>query len=135
VSEPEKPLHVRVAEVLGIELCQCLKDDVGRSIHGTCWNNTGFEGLHERGTCWSCNKTEFVRRYDTDWSATGPLIEKFMIRVVPSEHRSGWWAYWFDRDSGHDLDDGASIPHNTALFAVCSLLLAMAKAGKLEVKP
>ena len=144
----EKPLHVQVAEALG-------------------WSNFHSE-RHGEGAYWyglpprgeeDCTPAP---RYDTDWSATGPLIHRFKLRILPmwDEYASRDWRwqvtpYYGARGSKKDgLDrfgDSDAITQlmpyadrnpqtnavifldaPTELIGACYLLIAMAKAGQLK---
>jgi hypothetical protein len=119
----EKPLHVHVAEALGWTGCQPYAE-------GVAWFGRGTEPGDQTET------PSDVPWYDTDWSATGPLIEKYCIEV------SNDGAYDFDEEERSQVDwravANAEIPGGmheaegpTPLKAVCNLLLALGKSGKL----
>lgn len=109
VGEMEKPLHVRVAEVLG---CKPIYPD---------WEPKGWRCMckgmddhrYEDGA-------DFVAEYATDWSATGPLIER--LRIDVDAHPVGNWTAMREPycEAGH-----------TPLEAACNLILALHAAGKL----
>ena len=128
-SLPDKPLHVQVAEALGEtmnfglqpwefghynprwlrrlkagEFVRDLKGPFGRAIQ----DSEEFWG-------------EPIR-YDTDWAATGPLIEKYGICI---ESHSGDW-----RVHRHGVSFGP-VCGPTPLVAVCWLLVALVKEGKM----
>lgn len=129
----ERPLHVRVAEALGTyhvlgpaSWAPRLDGRLVRhcTIHGpTC-------GEYDFTTDYTGR--ELAPRYDTDWSATGPLIEKYLIDVVhgdfaslgPPDRKWGARATWVGWATA-----------NAPLIAVCHLLLALSAARKLELKP
>lgn len=129
MSEPEKPLHVRVAEALG-ETVLFDKDDIGEMDY---WYT-------EREDRKGRPRHEAVPRYDTSWDATGPLMEKYGISLTePGEHggaetnwlaskRVGWVAIG---SSPHAYPDVIEAEGGTILLAVCNLLLALKEAGKL----
>lgn len=113
-----KPLHVQVAEALGITT---MYDD-------------------RLGHCYIPDSNTFalvpLPRYDTDWSALGPLIECFRIHLIPpapEEHQythemTQWGA------SSDELSEASmlSTKHaGTPLLAVCYLILALKAAGRL----
>lgn len=108
--EPEKPLRVRVAEALG------WTNIVHDPAYGT-WTGDHPEGIRVR-----------VPYYDTSWFETGPLIEKYGIKIEylhpPALHS---WHAWFN-ETGH-LGDHAF--DSTPLKAVCSLILLLKSKGKL----
>ena len=116
----DKPLHVQVAEALGWRgLRVCGGDDRGcadwvGAEPGQPLDFSGDDG----------DASGHVPRYDTDWSATGPLIEKYGV------------ASWIDPQGiWHAISLPSSGEHrdgDTPLEAVCSLLLALHKAGKLN---
>jgi hypothetical protein len=103
----EKPLHVRVAEVLGwfaIPGAQIVDE---QKYHAA------------------------LPRYDTDWAATGPLIEKFRITLGRNPFDGDWAAYhtW---DVRALVQNPPSAHGETPLLAICNLILALKEAGKLE---
>ena len=113
----DKPLHVQVAEALGCptawdEYCRC-------------------PGLEHSGE----EHPPRLARFDTDWSATGPLIEKYEISVGPGATEAGPWAaisgVFVDGGGWDGLDFDYRGKGPTPLIAVCHLLLALKKAGKL----
>lgn len=121
--EPDKPLHVRVAEALGWthhdydgKVKYCLSGGTGY------WRTVDGEEFCDR--CDSCPP-----RYDTDWSATGPLIEKFIICLAPAPRsvydNPPWWRAT-PLDDCHLTQLGP-----TPLNAACRLILALKEAGKL----
>lgn len=123
MSAEAKPLHVRVAEALGEarnehslidwdgDYLACLRCEYQES-----WGDKG----NDRPQC--------IPRYDTDWSATGPLIEKYRIRLwtYGDEETS----YWLAAAAGH-REAGTNNPGDSPLIAVCNLILALKEAGKL----
>jgi hypothetical protein len=111
MTSPDKPLHVRVAEVLGwrnIFLAGnfMVPDSDLYMGHKPGEMLVGKEGLSG------------VPRYDLLWSATGPLIERFGIGVWKDWPTSidPWTAH---ADKGDAKEYGA-----TALLAVCNLIVA-----------
>lgn len=103
----EKPLHVKVAEALGTNV-----ED--KSLWG--WNY------------------EAIPRYDTDWSATGPLIERQRVAVVPWKPvlwRAFRAPFIGPQDEVYVHEDHEEASGETPLLAVCNLILALNKAGKL----
>lgn len=81
----DKPLHVRVAEALG-----CIVRELA-PVPGWC-------EINERDEQWVCrcpgsphaaNCCTAVVRYDKDWAATGPLIHRFKLRILPMEPDDG----------------------------------------------
>jgi hypothetical protein len=102
----ERPLHVQVAEALSFQ-CWQLEDE-------SWWTEAG-------------NVVVPVPRYDTDWAATGPLLERFRLTLRPGYE--GSWA-------AHDnvgINATAFLKFGpTPLEALCSLILALHKAGKLH---
>lgn len=108
----DKPLHVRVAEALGME--EIKRDGNGMpGMTSVIYINTNRQCL--AGCC---------PRYDTDWSATGPLIEKYGIDFYRCEDWDSSPRWEADRD---DLTRTGPTP----LIAVCNLILALKAAGKL----
>jgi hypothetical protein len=114
----EKPLHVQVAEALGWR------------IHGVIGG--GWWAFAPSG-----EGAFLVERYDTDWSATGPLIEKYGITIFRYEENESVMWQAFQPGSGVSCSECGSFQNNisgdgsTPLLAVCHLILALAKAGKL----
>ncbi len=115
MSEPAKPLHVRVAEALG-----------WKGLHPTSyegdtrvfwWGSPPGTAIQFAEGCW---------RYDTSWTATGPLIEKYKLDIVWDD--DSWRAYW---DGGDDGDMGIGVYAATPLVALCNLILELGEAGKL----
>jgi hypothetical protein len=110
VSEPEKPLHVQVAEALGHQVMAHWPEGKAGPV---------YYSLYEGGD------TPPVRRYDTDWSATGPLIEKYQACIEACS--DGYWsAYNFPAGMSKIETFGA-----TPLIAVCNLILALKASGQL----
>lgn len=114
--EVNVPLHVRVAEALGVVIC-----DRWMQIDFDPWNGATY-----RQNCQhpNCVPSQRPPRYDTDWAATGPLIERFADSLRATAY--GWIA---DARPGLGPWDGEG---ETPLVAVCNLILALAAAGKLE---
>ncbi len=142
-----KPLHVQVAEAIGVLPVRCRKGfvqydqwcipvtDVTEGqirggyvvhIHGDKYRREPYEPL-------------FIGcpNYDTDWSATGPLVEKYGIMLVYIDNK--WEArfgykvvpsFCDDRDGGPEWDESA--PGETARVAVCHLILLLHQTGKLK---
>jgi hypothetical protein len=130
-EQDPRPLHVRVAEALGchpVELkygpegqwdCGCTGyPHAAHTIHDDCHD---YEGL-------GCEERELAH-YDLDWAATGPLIEKYEIMLVPAWRLDGKANFW-DAVAGV-LPEGRGMEGDTPLLAVCHLLLALKEAGKL----
>lgn len=112
----ERPLHVRVAEALGwhsIEVGNAMRMDDHRVGYPPKWAIVGHK--------------QEVPRYDTDWSATGPLIERVRIEIDPDEHFS--WVARFDKQQNGSYTYGEF--GDTPLIAVCNLILALKRNGKL----
>jgi Bacteriophage P22, NinX len=111
----EKPLHVQVAEALGWTDCHPDANDLG------WWGGTCPAEFDQLGI----ESNTLVYRYDEEWEATGPLIERYHLTVCPwPDDRTTWIAEW---EEGVEAGQGP-----TPLIAVCHLILALAKAGKLE---
>ena len=108
----EKPLHVRVAEALGW----------GLTANGASWISP--EPSQSRYDAARCDDS-IPPHYDTDWAATGPLIEKYKLNIVYNSASESWEG--IDRSEGYDQ----CFHGRTALEAVCYLILALGKAGKL----
>ena len=123
----EKPLHVRVAEALG-------------------WRQLRERWLSPFGPP-EANMPVEPPRYDTDWSVAGPLIEKYRIAVRPTCYMGQGFEDWSEKEkaeaaaswdayleSGHrrEISSGEFMVGTTPLRAVCNLILALAKEGKLR---
>ena len=125
-----KPLHVQVAEALGWTKTEQHECKPSRSFPtATCgwpdgaWTGVPPEPAYMKETDWQV----LIRSYDTDWSATGPLIEKYGIGVWPSNE--SWIADTFQKK--FPAIDGNTSYGSTPLDAICHLILALHKAGKL----
>lgn len=125
-----RPLHVRVAEALGMVACD--KWEVwGVGIGGTEW-------MHKSPCNPPCFNAKEPPPYDTSWALTGPLIEKYRISFIIAFHETAWRAV-FDAGYGHDgeiysgADDAWESNGTTPLIAVCNLILALKQAGKLTI--
>jgi len=117
MSAPEKPLNVRVAEVLGW---------TGIKFMGKTWWGFSGPGLHAGEMP--------VPAFDTEWSATGPLIEQYDLEVGPTYAGLGsrlpsWSATAHSRENrdGEEYARG-----DTPLVAVCNLIITLHAEGKLD---
>lgn len=112
----EKPLHVRVAEALGMEEIK-LRGVPGMMNHYFIDARRQYlEGQ--------------APRFDIDWSVTGPLIERLGLCLTwESNGRKivRWHASDNVPDQARDLESGP-----TPLVAVCRLLLMMKAKDRLE---
>lgn len=118
MSTDEKPLHVRVAEALGTFHKQHEWDEPD-------WRDRAFS----QGCTYACGALKHepcAPRYDTDWAATGPLVEKYQLRISP--FGGSLWEAWVN-ETAHG---GIRGPGRTPLEAICNLLLALHAAGKLK---
>lgn len=133
------PLHVQVAQALGWTYCGPGEWD---------WEGEPPEGSPLRAIVRRIDQHVGIPHYDTDWAATGPLIQRFNVALVPLRY-SGPTAYKWravadgDRYSILDAvesrvyaDDGPDHPegpetYGSPLKAVCYLILALHKTGKL----
>jgi len=132
-----KPLAVEVAEALG-----CKTHQSGREWH--CWckalpNGQAPHSQHyiHRECCHDreglgCDYT-LLADYPNDPAALWPLIVKYKISLV--------WSLWgcmaIRNWAGHidEVEDDEMSDYNTdPAIAVCELIVALGKAGKLEVK-
>lgn len=139
MSEPEKPLHVKVAEALGVEPAhewrlmneaetgvyisfdsqreakEYLADNLRRFPQGYLARDGAHVVLHE-----------LFARYDRDWVVTGPLLTKYTNGV----HRAvdGSWNA-MSRGLIPRIVNGPD-----PLVAVCNLILELGAAGMLEWK-
>jgi hypothetical protein len=128
----DEPLHVRVAEALG---CSPRLIVAYSRVHGEttpdewacgCAGRAHSDPGNPAGAGHDCEYPMVY--YDTSWSATGPLIEKYEIAVLPPERIAGGCLLWGARPYvGGPMEFGPS-----PLIAVCNLLLALAEAGRLE---
>lgn len=124
----DKPLHVRVAEVLGWFRFE-------PSLNGM-WPD---EWRGQPPTPIVGEAAKEIPRYDTDWSATGPLIEKYGITLMKAwpDSPDPWHActesHYGAFNVGHSHQcEFINAGLQTPLVAVCNLILALAEAGKLE---
>lgn len=108
MSEPEKPLHVKVAEVLAWRDAHYHADD--------WWGHHG---------AWSQIPYTPIPHFDRDWSVTGPLIVKYRFAVAPVGDR--WRA-------ALDIPNGYAVTDYEYLAAVCRLIIALAATGTLEAR-
>lgn len=128
----ERPLHVKVAEALGYKRCGA-----------GSWHPPDFEGHPD--PVWPTRVMLCFQedtRFDIDWAATGPLIEKYKIMLVPWGERASsvrWWTAAYEAQlcgEFHQIEGGTTSSGPTILIAVCNLILALHAAGKLkEMKP
>lgn len=141
-AEPARPLNVRVAEALGLQVedrsYECRQSCVSHALEGGEFPTPAGRGPHRHGG-WEYYKAyeweptdgnwEPVLEYDTDWGATGWLIEKYRFRLLPVIERQGSQDHkvWLCVHTPTDLQ-GIAV---TALAAVCNLLLVLGGAGKL----
>lgn len=144
MSEPEKPLHVKVAEALGWTNLEFKAWYVNEDLSpaepprwvGSAPGGWGASGIplnplwKEMGDRPGWVEVWNVPNYDTDWSATGPLIEKYGIAIEPEDAEfvkkhptSAWVAAHFA---------GPVLYGETPLIAVCNVLLVLSAAGKLK---
>lgn len=126
MSEPEKPLHVRVAEALGWTRCS-LSLEAGLSPEkfwsGRPLKDSGFRFPEDDEPYYEY----MIPRYDTDWAVTGPLIERFGVWLNPCECGTPFGSHWTASANPHDAEGQGETP----LEAVCDLILALSEAGKL----
>lgn len=149
----ELPIHVRVAQALAPSVeprllfpqnVSSIAEDgslppaaavgVWYRVHRLDEQNHDCPYRAEGDTC-NCTRTWFsvIPSYDTDWSATGPLITKHRIYLLPHTGYSwnpdippdGWIAQRH-QDEGDECWGHGSDP----LLAVCSLILAAKRQGK-----
>jgi hypothetical protein len=120
----DTPLHVQVAEALGCRPRLCVGCDADGTNRRTWWDCECGDWAHCGGPD---TPTQDVSRYDTDWSATGPLIEKYGIGIELWEDNQ--WRVWYESDD-LSMDIHGDVG-NSVLVAVCRLILALGKAGKL----
>ena len=120
------PQHVRVAEALGwreLKPCGDIAAPWASSWDGLPPGAVVIVGRPEEGR-------QKVPRFDIDWSSTGPLIERLRLDVSPIGTQ---WAATAELE--HATASGwGQATGGTPLTAVCNLLLALAKAGKLVIK-
>jgi hypothetical protein len=113
-----KPLHVRVAQVLGWTMIEHV-DGLWRGLSP---QDSRLGRIH-------C----MIARYDTNWGAAGPLIERHGINLEREFTPAGirWRASkWFGDEflPQQSLDASGETP----LLAVCDLLLTLAVHGRLD---
>jgi hypothetical protein len=136
-DETLRPLHVLVAEALGWEELE-LVGTVTYNTGGQVWDQRHWKGRPRTYGLLPSTRShrEDVPAFDTDWRATGPLVERYGIGVGPvryfggekdGQHTGEWYACagWYDERENHR---GA-----TPLFAICNLILALAREGKLSL--
>ncbi len=125
----EKPLHVRVAEVLGWTKVEHRNkpyvDD--ERVPWTGVPPADFDGYRLWQTVGNKSYVA-VPRYDTEWSATGPLVERFKMSSDYCTAPVGnvWMviiSVW-----GEDKDRGKASAE-TLLMAICGAVLSMANDG------
>jgi hypothetical protein len=113
MTSPDKPLHVRVAEVLGwtgiYYAGNFMVPDsdlyMGKKPGEMLVGREGLSG---------------VPRFDTSWSATGPLIEKYHIEIE-------YHPFWSHGEVWGAATDEAVGVGTTPLLAVCDWVLERAK--------
>jgi hypothetical protein len=134
VSEPSlRPLHVRVAEVLGCK--PVAPGDLGpfeiqyETDVWRCGCNPHFDPDIEVHEDLYNHTPHALERYDSYWSATGPLIERFGISLAPDQALTGTWGAW--------VGDFAPLTarHTNPLVAVCLLLLVMSADRRKGLTP
>ncbi len=136
----DKPLHVKMAIALG---CEPKWSEVYKAYNCVCKDYT-----HAAQDEYAWDGWYSVIRYDLDWSATGPLVEKYKIKLCngmailptmkqiqnlePIPHPKVWWA-----ETNFD-EWGDPFPHwedrvvaATALEAICNLIVKLGQEGKL----
>jgi hypothetical protein len=124
MMDDTRPLHVRVAEVLGCKPVFRKAYPGDREERWCCdCPNRGHRDpdLHEP---WEDDPE--IARYDLDWSATGPLIEQLSINLTRSVKAVEWYVpgdSWFANRSGAKFGMGA-----TPLLAVCDWIVKNAEA-------
>lgn len=125
----DKPLHVRVAEALG-----CTSKPLS--------NGEWFCECASRRDVDECPATGYgtggtIPRYDTSWEATGPLIERTGIAVMPWSLHPSPERRWHACLEGGEACESRHAPiayGETPLIAVCNLILAIAAAGKFRAE-
>ena len=118
----DKPLHVQVARALGwTGLRPSREDEIDWQF--AWWGHHADDRGDELR----------VPHFDTDWSATGPLIEKYKIVLLPATPNSGWtgWTVGTAARMTYDWRCEDEVEGPTPLIAVCNLILALKEAGKL----
>lgn len=106
-----KPLHVRVAEVLGW-------------THISPGNTMNLDdpGVGYPPSLPIVGQKEAIPRYDTDWAATGPLIERMRLYLYWADDARLWIAQ-------PPFSDQVDKPHvfagDTPLIAVCNLIVEL----------
>lgn len=130
MSTPDKPLHVQVAEALGWEKC-ARTGPVQYYDRDIRIDNREWTGVDPVVVDRSYRRVVF--RYDLDWSVTGPLIKKyqFALRRYPTDDGVGFWSASTVTPKDATVD---AVVHfgPTPLLAICNLIIALAKEGKLN---
>ncbi len=143
----DKPLHVQVAEALGMTLVDRStavrisnerhvknNDEVERSL-GIRPPFNDYEHWYSGAGPYILSDSTFgldqVPAYDTSWEATGPLIEKYKISLRHGECRMHVECrnLWCATSQDHQADDRVDAVN--PLVAVCYLVIALKEAGKL----
>jgi len=132
----EKPLHVRVAEVLGWSDLKAM--ELVPSGIAQWWGKPPDDWVRQNGLFVGDIDREgrrvtltpnygLVPRYDTDWSATGPLIVLYGIDLYRREKgtRTPYWRAILCGDASDSGDD------DEPLVAVCRAIIAAAEQGRL----
>lgn len=143
----EKPLHVQVAEALGvkprrswavmnraedayfIDFDREYEAEADVADHLRRYPN----GLYAQEGAHVVEQLHYPF-FDTDWAATGPRLERLRAEgwnvVLQCENGGHWYAYY--SDIGHNAPyvqvEGRG---DTPLVAVCRLILALSAAGRL----
>ena len=128
----ERALHLQVAEALGWTECGLGWVFSQQLLCGTDPTKIGgFDGFGRKE----------IPRFDSDWCATGPLIERLPVTlgryrleapfpIFVDNTGDVWWAI----HPGLTAEPTARMERTgqTALMAVCNLILALHDAGKLK---
>jgi hypothetical protein len=133
-EQDPRPLHVRVAEALKVEVLRI--NESWRVVDRRMLVNVKVHPEykrwcvpHEGEDVWA--ETQDVPRYDTDWCAAGLMIEKYEITLVKEYNDPRWLAYAGYFACADETIWTARTDADTPLLAVCHLILALKEAGKL----
>lgn len=124
-----EPLKVSVARALG---CTPEAMNHGSDGHGYNWMCRCGSRPAAHGGMDSYSPSSHLRDYEHDWAATGPLVDKYGLRVgrvtysggeKDGEPTGGWSA------GRETYESGERGP--TALIALCNLIVALDAKGRL----
>lgn len=138
----DKPLNVRVAEALG--WTEIHLEEHGGDGGTPAWFGTRPADDHVYAVADGLVRWFGVPRFDKSWRTTGPLIERYRITVLRRAGVAPGTPYAWVAYSGFDFVGGSIASQSidsvwdaeedgeTALVAVCNLIVALSNAGELE---